>query len=676
MPIQPLTLTIGVFSGDGQGENPWTLPNAFSSGGSSNLYIDKAGQIRSIDGYTKQNPTPYTTNIGGSAAMIRGLYQFNRITAGAPPPGNVGLPGSPTRQLLFVLDDGVNEWEIWYSVDIGQTGTFIADLGATCNGTIPDFCTFGDQCFITNGVMVPRMWDGTTLTSVGATQLGAPTSAVTAVAGLLNGIYTYRLVPIRGYVGSVPQRKPGSVPSTPLAVLNLTVLLGWAADADVAVTGYELYRTTGSSIDLYLVAYIDGRLTVAYTDVLPDRELISHVAMALVASVGDPPPTGTYFCVPHKGRVFWLATDNFPRRGWWSDPGDPDSVYQDRSYTDFTDAQSLGDRIVGGEGEFNGMLVVWLQKSIWTLSGTGQVINGVIDWRKKRTDATAGAVHHRATAKVPLGAVFTDQEGNKQTVTQATLAFLTPVNDIRLFDGQSDTIISFPKKDTLNRITTFGPYTSCYVDAAHGMIVWVVSIDNGGSAIPNYSIAWNYWFGTWHEWPGTAFGHALGGVEWSAEQNVVLASEVLPATGAYIYHLWSGATQGIGLVAITSTLMTKPIYPPIAQTAGIQGAADVGQEKRLEALVLVFPKDASPTTLTVGFLPPDAADTDAPTFTRTLVGSSRVRVPARQKSTDANPGKYFFGTGWRIKLTATATTGPWTLQAIESQYVPIPGKTR
>ena len=114
-----LSHLISALLGDAQGQSPFLLAHAYSSGGSINLYINKFGQIRPIDGYTRQNSTAYTTDTGGSAALVRGLYQYRRIAA-----------GTITRQLLFILDDAVNEWELHYSTDLGVTRTFITDFGA------------------------------------------------------------------------------------------------------------------------------------------------------------------------------------------------------------------------------------------------------------------------------------------------------------------------------------------------------------------------------------------------------------------------------------------------------------------------------------------------------------------------------------------------------------------
>lgn len=651
--IQPLSLTIGAFLGDSQAQSVWSLPSIYSSSGSQNLYINKLGQIRTIDGFTRQAEEPYLTNTGGSSAMVRGLYMFRRIAA-----------GTTTRQLMIVLDDQVNEWELWSSTDLGVSQTFIADLGASSVGYIPDWATFGDQLFITNGVMTPRMWDGTTLTLVGGTQLAAPTLA-DGGAGALNGAgYKYKVIPILAN----KVRKIGSVASASLDVQNRCITVSWTADADSNVLGYEIWRTTGSGLDFYLVAYSDGRTVVSFTDVMTDRDLLTRAVLSVVASHGDAPPAGLYFCVPHKGRMWWGRTDTFPRRWYWSDPGDPDSVYTDRNYTDCTDAKSLGDVSTGGTGDFEGMIVLWHEKTVWTISGTGQIVEGVIDWRKRRSNAKTGAVTHRAVVRVSEGAVYLGQEGGPIKTRGNMLAFLTPQKDVRLFDGQNDTIISFPKKDTLARLTKAHAHKAyAYDDEDHGMYVWVLPVDGGTE--PSLSVAWNYWYGTWHEWPGTNFGHVVT-AESSANVNLLIAGEARTSSGAFLYQLWSGGTQaGADIVA---TFMSKPIYPPLVDG----GPPNISQEKRLESILLLFEKEAFPVNFTFGFLPHDAADGDTPTIVRAaLNASSRVRIPARMGPAATNPGKFFFGTGWRLKLTSTAS-GPWTLKAMDQTYLPLAGQTR
>lgn len=650
---QQLTQLISALLGDAQSQSPLTLQNAYSPGGSLNLYIDKLGQIRSVDGWTRQNAAAFTTDTGGSAARIRNLYQFKKLAAGVV-----------TRQLMMILDDAVNECELHYSTDLGATKTFVTDFGAGSINTIFDCCTFGDQMFLTNGVISPRMWDGAALTTAGGTQLAAPTLA-DGGAGPLNGNgYKYKVVPIQAN----KVRKIGSVASASLQVQNRRITVTWTADTDVTVVGYEIWRTTGSGLDYYLVAYIDGRATVSYTDNMPDSTLITRDVMAVVASNGDAPPSGSYFCVPHKGRVWWGRTDTYPRRWWISDPGDPDSVYTELSYTETTDAQSLGDYATGGTGEFEGMIVLWCRNSVWVVSGTGTIVGNARDWRKRRTNAKTGTVWHRTVARVGVGASYIDQDGKLQKTRQNLLAYLTPERDIRFFDGDNDTIVSFPKTDTLKRLNVANAHKSyVYDDTQHGMLVWVFPIDNATE--PNYSVAWNYWYGTWHEWDGTNFGHVCN-AESATENDVLLAGEARTATGALIYRLWSGSDRDG--VDITATFLSMPIYPPMFDG----GPPDLTREKRLDQLILLFKKDATPETLSVGFLPPDADDSDAPDFVKTVTGSSRVKVAARQGATDPNPGKFHFGVGWRLKISSTGHTSSWILQGIQQIYYLLAGTTR
>lgn len=650
MPATTLTLAIQAVLGDAQAHNPLALSAAYSSSGSVGLYMDKMGQLSVVGGWLRQNAAAKTTDTGASTAIARALYMFRKFAA-----------GTFTRQLIAYLDDGVNEAELHYSTDLGATWTLMQDLGAGSIGAIPCFDVFGDELIITNGVVAPRIWTGAAISTAGATQLAAPTLADTG-AGPLNGSgYKYRLVPIKAN----KVRKPGSIASASLDVQNRTITVSWTADADGDVIGYELYRTTGSGLDYYLVHYIDGRTTVTYADSLSDKDLITRQVLAVVASHGDPPPSTSDFVVVHKGRAWY----GLKARTWyWSDPGDPDSVYQDRSYLQLTDAQSLGDVSTGGTGEFNGQLVLWCRNSVWTVSGTGQVIEGITDWRKKRQNPKTGTVSWRTVVRVPAGAIYTDAQGEVRRTAAAMLGFLTPQKDIRLFDGKDDVVISFPKTDTLARINTAADHKSFgYDDAAHGMFVWVIPSDNATE--PDRSIGWNYNFGTWHEWSGTSFAH-VALAESSSEQSVLIAAEAAIATGAFFYRLWSGNTKDGS--SVTATYLSKPIYPPIEQ----DGAPDYTQEKRIESVAVMFPKDASPTSIVVGFLPVDAADGDTPEIERTVDGSSRVRVPARQTGAGTNPGRYYHGCGFRFKLTSTATSGPWTLQGLQFIVQVLTGKTR
>src|SRR3990167_5517917 len=186
------------FLGEQESVHSIILPDVFSSGGSKNIFMDKYARAKKVNGYAKQNSSAFTTNTGGSTARVRALFPY-RGTAG----------GSTTRQLLFVLDDATDEWEIWTSTDDGATGTFRYDAGSGSINMIPDFAQFGDTVYITNGKVVPRKWDGTTLSAAGRTQSPTPTSALNAAIGPQAGNYHYKLVSMVGGT-----RQAGSARST------------------------------------------------------------------------------------------------------------------------------------------------------------------------------------------------------------------------------------------------------------------------------------------------------------------------------------------------------------------------------------------------------------------------------------------------------------------------------
>ena len=91
-----------------------------------------------------------------------------------------------------------------------------------------------------------------------------------------------------------------------------------------------------------------------------------------------------------------------------------------------------GDVLVGLTGNFEGMLVGFLERSIWTVSGSGQIVGDVVDWTRRRSNAQIGCVSGRSVVRIPGGAKYSDEEGNAQKTGQATLAYVTPIGDIRI----------------------------------------------------------------------------------------------------------------------------------------------------------------------------------------------------------------------------------------------------
>lgn len=660
LPIQ--TQLFDAFLGTQEGVHSIILPDIFSSGGSKNVYMDKYARVKRILGYIKQNSTAVTTDTGGSTTVCRALYPY-RKTSG----------GSTTRQLIGVFDDGTDEWEIWKSTDDGATWTFVADLGATVVGQIPDFAQQGDTLIITSGKAAPRSWNGTSLVTAGATQSPQPSSSATGT-GVLLGNYKWKLVSVNGS----GTRKAGSLASTVLAIQNQQGSLTWTADADTSQVGYELYRTTGTGEVYYFVTFISGRTTVAYTDNTYDVTILEN---RILEESGDAPPT-TYFCEPHKQRMWYFRTDSEPQAGYWSDPGLPDSVLITNKLT-FSDASTQGDVIVGATGDYEGQLVVWEERSIWTVSGTGEVIGNIEDWTRSRTNAQTGTVHHRTVARIPAGSKYSDQEGQTQITKVSSLAYLTPLNDIRLFDGDNDIIISHPVKTLLSTLNfTARTKSHCLHDPSRTEVTWFYP--SGSSGEPSTAVSWNYKWGVWYqrEW---AFSCAVE-MDTASTASLLLAGS---GTAGRVYQLWSGnAFDGSNF---TAQWMTKTLWG-----VNEQSQPALSNRKRWRWADFLFETDNS-VTLTLewlqGNVPDNATAIGSTTFspaTGTILsfdGSTLTSADASTVVLSANStldrvqfktssGDYLYDRGIRLRIYDAAQAGSWSLESMQLAYQIMPGLKR
>ena len=653
------------FLGEQEGIHSIILPEIFSSGGSKNIFMDKFARAKKVSGYTKQNSSAFTTSTGGSTARVRALFPY-RSTSG----------GSTTRQLMFVLDDATNEWEIWTSTDDGATGTFRYDAGSGSINMIPDFAQFGDTVYITNGKIVPRKWDGTTLSAAGRTQSPTPTSALNAAIGPQAGNYQYKLVSMVGGT-----RQAGSASSTSLSVQGFQVDLSWTADTNMSVTGYEIYRTSGTGAVFYFLDYVDGRTTVALTDNIDDDTIIEN---RVLEEHGDAPPT-CYFAEPHKQRVWWGRTDTNPTRAYWSDAGLAEDVLGS-NYLDFSDSSTVGDVITGMIGDFEGRLIVFTEKAVWAVSGSGAVIGDITDWTRIKTDAQVGSVSHRTCARIPAGAQYYDPEGQKQLTTTVTLAYMSPLGDVRIFDGENDIIVSHPERTTLATLNYAQRAKSfCIPDTSRNEITWIFA--GGSNGEPDTAVTWNYRWGVWYkrDWN---FAHGIES-DSSSVASQLLAAEGDITVGGFIYKLWNGNdNDGNSIEAIW---MSKTLYG-----TNDKGLPDIDLLKRWRWGDFTFETEAN-TTLTVEWLSGNSAD-NAPAAGSTtisplgvtilsadgdtvlsddgdtvLAGSASTGAVALFKDTN---GQHLMDYGIRIRIGDNAALGSWSLEAFKLLYQTLPGLGR
>ena len=664
MPIPLSVQLFDSFKGTQEGIHSVILPDIFSTGGSKNLFMDKYARAKKISGYTKQNSSAVTTDTGGSATLVRALVPY-RSTGG----------GSTTRQLMGMFDDGTDEYELHYSTDNGATWTFIYDFGSTPVGIVPDFAQFGDTLYVTTGKVAPQKWDGSTLSAAGRTQSPTITSAVGDV-GILSGVFKWKLVSMIGGA-----RQAGSAPSTALALQDDKADLSWTADANTNVTGYELYRTTGTGDVYYFVDYIDLRATTSYTDNTSDLSILEN---RVLAETGDPPPT-CYYCEPHKQRMWWGRTDTNPTRAYWSDSGLPEDVLS-TNFLDFSDSETIGDVLTGMLGNFEGKLVVFTERAIWTVSGTGQVIGNIVDWTRIRTNAQVGSVSHKTAIKIPAGAKYFDQEGKLQATNVVTIVYLTPLNDIRLFDGDNDVIVSNAVKETLSTLN-YSQRAKCFAitDGARGEISWIYPDANSGE--PDKAVVWNYRWGVWYtrEW-GFSSGVEL---EASNDASLLVAGSNSLTTGGITYLLWSG--DSFDGSPIETIWMTKALY---GTNENAQPA--ITHQKRYRWIDLLFETEG-PVTLTIEWLAGTAPDnggssgsTTASPAGQTVVSAdgstvltadgSSITVTQSSISTFIklldDSGKFYHDTGIRLRISDNASNGSWSVEAFNLAYQLLPGLQR
>jgi hypothetical protein len=458
--------------------------------------------------------------------------------------------------------------------------------------------------------------------------------------------------------------------------------LGWTADTNVSVDGYEIYRTTGTGTVYYYLTSIDGRAVVAYTDNTSDLTLLEQ---RVLEEHGDNPPVA-YFCEPHKQRMWWYRTDTYPTRGYWSDPGEPESVYSE-NFLDFSDSETVGDVITGGLGNYEGLNVVFTEKALWTVTGTGTVIGDIVDWTKTRTNAQTGAVSSRAALRIPAGSKYSDQTGQLQTTNVSSIAYFTPLGDIRVFDGDNDLIVSHPVRDTVKGFN-YAQRSKIWsvLDSDNDQAIWC--FPSGASGEPDTMVVWNFRFGVWYKWTVMPFGHGCE-LDTASDAALLLTGQSLTSSGAYIYAFLSG--NSFDGSNIEATWMTKTLYGVNAQ-----GQPALSNRKRWRWLDILF-KISSSVSITVEWLTGTSPDngtaidsvicSPASSLLLSANGSTILTADGSSISLSAasaqvkallqtDSGDYLHDEGIRLRIGTNSTAGTWSLEAMELAFQLLPGLKR
>jgi hypothetical protein len=641
-------LPIGELRGDDEAAESIALPTLLSSDGSRNVTIDKLARARSIGGYLRQNAVAITTNTGAVATLLRSITHYTRQIA-----------GETLRQELGIFDDGVNHWELRRSIDLGQTWAFIKDYGVGSPGRIPSWASLGNIQVLVNGSIPVQSWDGNAISDASSVQLGAPIIADVGT-GQLTGSFRWKIV-VRKPDGT---RKTASAWSARTALTGRKTTVTWAADVDAA--SYEVYRTTGTGE----IAFFEGSVaagTLTFSDNIADLDLING---RMLQEYGDAPLPGIYHVFIHKSRVWYLRTNDAPRTVYYSDPGLPFSVHTAASFIDCTDAESFSDVAAGGIGNFENMAVIFLERSVWVISGTGNPAGVIIDFQRRRSSARTGACHVNTVARVTKGAQYLDSKLQIQTIDQNALVYLTPYGDLRVFDGQYDTIIGFAKQAAFKRLN-YAQRHKAYVvtDTPRNECTWVFPADD--SIEPNVAVTWNTLYGTMTErlWPFACIEE----VESESSSSILLAGEAQTGIGGFCYRLWTGDIQADGS-GTGMQVMTKTLYGGGGTTqygAAISDKALLQFDKRwrwadlllqadgdITALVEWWAGEADPRDIPYGYLLLPQPTTALYTADRsllkdadgnTLYAANLKSLPrARLKNL---AGKYLHSRGLRLRIS-------------------------
>jgi len=680
---------ISSFLGTDENIGDMNLPEVFSSGGSKNVWMDKFGRVRRLDGWESHT----------GIEQVLGPAVFTNTQVWDLIPFQFGY----TDQLVGRFISSVDQW-IGYSNDYGYTWNFLTFL----SGAGPDrrlgWAIVNQTLYLIHPEVLGTMiWDGTTLTKSSSMSTESPTITASATGiGNLNGSYKWKLVSHK----TDGTRKLSGTENTQLPITAQQASLSWTADSDVNVDGYELYRTTGTGSLYYFVTFIAGRTTAAYTDnnldsaVFPNRALEEHSVTTL---------SGISLLTIHKQRMWYAYTGAFANTKatvYVSDPNRPLSV--STISFDFNSSDVLESGLTGSVGDFENAILYFTEKSIYRISGTGEIQGDIVNWTQERTKATLGAVGPKSIVKIPAGAKYRDASGQTRTTAQATVAYVSPLGDVRLWDGSSDEIISHPLKGVLSDWAGSTGWNSRFLVPAHNNIerqevLWILPLTSSNSVpgeldsstTPSLGIVWNYRWGVWYVWDNMPFNTVVAMKTTSDANRLIGGMGNVDPDGGRPTCAWLHQGNLFGTSAINSAWMTKPLYGAKEEEDRVQEAtpnlkrwrwADIlvevlsqGEMPDLEWFPGAMPNDTvAPYSVQVSF-PIDNLTTVDGAYVLTTDGDyiAAGLSPAQGKiKLIAADGRHVHSEAIRLKVSSDHVNAPWIVSAINLAYQVMPGLRR
>lgn len=688
MPVPLQVQQISSFLGLDENISDMNLPEVFSSGGSKNVWMDKFGRVRRLDGHNAHNVVVANAGLGiaitslGSPCVCLNLIPFNDQI--------IGRFKGPGGQVLA------------YTEDFGYTWTSLEVVSGAGSDLRMGWAILDNVLYLifpNNGQLYT--WDGTTLTEDPGSGTSPAVSAAASSPGNLVGTYRWKLVSVSG----ADDRSGAGTASTALTISNTQASLTWTADTDVSVQGYELYRTTGTGNLYYFVTYIDGRTTAAYTDNALDSEIFPNRVLEEHGETFNGVPGFSLLAV-HKQRLWYGRTGYLGSalaEVYWSDPGQPLWI-NDSNKFDIGSGDTLETGLRAMVGDFEDSILFFTEKSIYRVTGTGQVSGDITDWNFERTKATIGTVSPTAWVKVPAGAKYRDASGQLRVTSQATVAFFSPLCDVRAFDGTDDEIISFPVKETLDAFAhSEGFFDRFAIHAIHDLerqeVIWAFPLETNASSLEVNSypeitkaVVWNYRWGVWYVWDHFPFT-AVTALQLANDAHRLFGAIVRVSATSRFAWLHDGNT--FDGTAIDARWMTKPLYGAKEEEDRVQEATpNLKRWRWADILVEVQSQDdmpdlewypgvlgntvVAPYSQVLGF-PTDILQTADGDYILTSNGdyvyAGQSPAQARIKLV-AGDGRHVHSEAIRLKVSSDHTDGAWIVSAINLAYQVMPGLRR
>lgn len=365
-----------------------------------NINLDK-GNIKKRSGYTEK--LDLTNN-------IEGIFNWQRD------------PATSTPDIEHLIKSAAKLYRITYNASTGALNS-ASELGsdALTAGALASFAATRNRVYMTDGTVF-KVTDGTNVYNAPiAPPASAPVVAVTGTTGNLDGVYDYK---ISHYASAWGQESPASS-------VTDQADSGIQEGMSVTVSGLTAYSSTDARVDKkriyrrkvsaqenlwYFHSEIDDSVTT-FVDSTLDVDVSLTDISPLTYDNSDLPSFG--FCVLHQD-VMFLAEKNSDNI-YFTRPNQPWSV------TNFLRLGGEGPyEKVTGLVSFGGMLVVFKENSIWTLSGLTED-----SFRARPIVMGTGCVSHWSIVPTENLIYFWGKDG------------------VYAFDGQQAVLVSRPVQDEI-----------------------------------------------------------------------------------------------------------------------------------------------------------------------------------------------------------------------------------